>query len=508
MLTSLPKPWSGRHPRSKPRKPRKASLQIEALEERAVPTIAFAPHFGAETMSGTTAYSLQHPNVNFVFSGSYWNTVQGGQDEAGLLSAAKAIMGGTFLSGLTQYGSDGTANFGQSWNDPTTVASNPSNAALKAFLQNSITNHNAAPGSNDWQHAPIFIVVSDPTSSAGSNSGWNGPGNYVQTITYQTIFGPLRFSFNDNIRMVWLSTGTGSDTHVSKDGFTDLFSHELAESMAPAIVTTPPSGLPSNVKGDTQISDNEPDGGRYQYRLGGNLVQAYWSNQDGAFIVPDGNSQKFYMDPNWTGNSFNGNFNLRIQGDQLGVNYSDNIRVDAFGSNTSVTMNNQAAWFDPGQVKNINIDTRGGYNNVRVAEVAAGVTVNVDSTGYLSSDFVVVGSNNGSLAGIQGTVNISNNSGQTWLEIYDSADGQSDITLTDHSVNFNGLKTINYEAGFHWNTGSPLVGVTTLEIDDGYGPNQIDVESVADLTYTMILGTLGDGLYGPAANKVHFYPTH
>ena len=269
-------------------------------------------------MSGTTAYSLQHPNVNFVFSGSYWSTTQGQQDEAGMLSEAQAIMSSGYLSALTQYGSDGVANVGSHWNDPTTVASNPSTAApMQTFLQRSITNHNAAPGSNDWQHVPIFVVVSDPTSSAGSNSGWNGPGNYVQNVA----IGPFHFQFNENIRMIWLSTETDSSTHISKDGFTDLFSHELAESMAPAIVMTPPSSLPSNVKGDSQISDNEPDGARYTYRLGGNLVQAYWSNNDGAFIVPDGNSETFYMDSNWTGTSFNGNFNLRVQGDQLGVNF-------------------------------------------------------------------------------------------------------------------------------------------------------------------------------------------
>ncbi len=61
----------------------------------------------------------------------------------------------------------------------------------------------------------------------------------------------MQFAFNENIRMVWLSTNSGADTHISKDGFTDLFSHELAESMAPSIVVTPPSGLPAIVKGDT-----------------------------------------------------------------------------------------------------------------------------------------------------------------------------------------------------------------------------------------------------------------
>ncbi len=70
-----------------------------------------------------------------------------------------------------------------------------------------------------------------------------------------------------------------------------------------------------------------------------------------------------------------------------------------------------------------------------------------------------------------------------------------------------GLTTINYEAGFHWNTGSPLVGVTTLEVDDGFGANQIEVDSVGSLTNTMILGTSADVMYGPAANKAHLYRT-
>ena len=388
------------------------------------------------------------------------------------MSSAKAIMSGPFLSGLTQYGSDGTALFGRAWNDATTVATNPlSTARYKTSYSGRSPTKTPPRAPTIGSTAPIFVVVSDPASSAGSNSGWNAPGNYVQILSFQTIFGPWQFSFNDNIRMVWLSTNTGSDTHVSKDGFTDLFSHELAESMAPAIVVTPPTGLPSSVKGDQQISDNEPDGARYTYRLGGNLVQAYWSNRDGAFIVPDGNSQTFFLDPNWSGSTFNGNFNLRIQGDQLAVNYGDNIRVDAFGSNTSATMNNQTVSFDAGKIKSINIDTRGGYNNVRIAEVAAGVSVNVDSTGQ-SNDFVVVGSDGGSLTGIQGTVNIANNSGNTWLEIYDVADGPRHITITDHSVAVDGLATINYEAGFHWNPGSPLVGVTTLEVDDGLGPTK------------------------------------
>jgi hypothetical protein len=510
MLSAISRWWGGRRARPQAKCFRKARLLVEALEERAVPTIAFTPAFGAETTSGSTSYSLQSPAVNLVFSGSYWTTTQGQQDEAGLVSAAQSIMSGPYLSGLTQYGSDGKALFGRSWNDAALTATNPSTAALQGFLQNSITRHNAAPGTHDWQHAPIFVVISDPTSSAGSNSGWNGPGNYVQTLVRIVDGERVEFPINENIRMVWLSTSAGGDTHVWKDGFTDLFSHELAESMAPAVVVTTPTGLPASVKGDQQIADNEPDGGRYMYRLGGpggNLVQAYWSSNDGAFIVPDGKPQTFFLDPNWTGSSFNRNFNLRVQGDQLGTNYGDIIRVDAQGLNSSVTLNNQNATFDAGQLKAISIDTRGGYNNVRIAGVASGVAVNVDSSGT-SNDFVVVGSDGGSLAGIQGPVNVANNSGHTWLEIYDPADGPRHITATDHSVAFNGLTTITYEGGFQWNGTGPVDGVTTLEVDDGLGPNQIEVDSVPPLTNVMVLGSSTDVLFGPAAGLAHLYRTH
>src|SRR5262249_13622374 len=152
--------------------------------------------------------------------------------------------------GLTQYGSDGTAVFGRSWNDSATVPSNPSTSAVQQFLQTSITRNNAAPGPHDWQHAPIFFVISDPASSAGSNSGWNAPGTFVQNVVIPNPFGGTTvFPVSENIRMAWLSTRAGADTRVVKDVFTDIFSHELVESMAPAIVVTPPAGLPTNVKG-------------------------------------------------------------------------------------------------------------------------------------------------------------------------------------------------------------------------------------------------------------------
>jgi hypothetical protein len=73
----------------------------------------------------------------------------------------------------------------------------------------------------------------------------------------------------------------------------------------------------------TQIADGEPEialpaklapnapVGGYDARLNGTgpLVQAYWSQTDGAFVVPDGNAQTINQQPNWQGTVFQGTFN-------------------------------------------------------------------------------------------------------------------------------------------------------------------------------------------------------
>src|SRR5262249_18532658 len=138
--------------RTKPRS-RKASLQVEVLEQRDVPTIAFVPHFGAETVAlGSANAGTLNPTVNVIFSGPFWNTTIGQQDEATIINSTKAILSGPYLSGLTQYGSDGKATFGQSWNDPATLPKSPSQSQIQGFLQNSITAHGAYPGLNDYRH--------------------------------------------------------------------------------------------------------------------------------------------------------------------------------------------------------------------------------------------------------------------------------------------------------------------------------------------------------------------
>jgi hypothetical protein len=514
MLTSLSLRdiWSRRVARrpAPARKGRRTWLALEALEDRSVPTVVFTPRFGPETVTGSND-GMQNPSVNLIFSGPYWNTPQGQLDEKALINSTKSILSGPYLSGLTQYGSDGRATFGQSWNDSATVASNPSPAALYVFLQNSMTWHTSAwPGFSDWQHAPIYVVVSDPQSSAGFNGGWNAQGEFW-------VPNPFFLPIVENMHMVYVGTRVTSGGSVSKDPFTSVLSHELVETISDpdpldgnGITVRAPAALPAPLKGDNQIGDNEPAAQRYGYRLNGVWVQPYWSQRDYAFIVPDGNTQNVFLDPIWQYNpaqntySFSNTYNLGVSGDQLGANYADIVLVNR-SPNTGgvqVIMNGEGVEFDAGAIGAATVNTGGGTDLVRVAGLPSGVTLNVTSTRQ-SNDLVVVGSG-GSLAAIQGTVNVTNSSGQTKLFVDASSDGARSITMTDNSLTFWGLTTINYGGGTRWTDGG-VRGVTDLEVWDGKGENFVDVESVPSLTSVTLWAQTGDVIEGPAVGQIHVH---
>ena len=86
---------------------------------------------------------------------------------------------------------------------------------------------------------------------------------------------------------------------------------------------------------DTEIGDFEA--ANYTYRLNGYLVHSYWSNQDNAYIVPDGNQQNFYVSGGV----------LLVKGGQLGSNYNDNVTVGLTpAGGVQVTLNGETAQFD------------------------------------------------------------------------------------------------------------------------------------------------------------------
>lgn len=532
MLMSFARFWNRRSERkaqpirkratpTKKRSPTRPTL--EALEDRLVPTIAFTPQFGAETYIGSNN-GMQNPDVYLIFSGN-WSQA----NENMVIASVQNILGPTYLSKLTQYGSDGHANYAGLWNTTSYLYGVPTPAKLQDFLQKEIAAHpRNEPGINDTRHAPIYVVLSDSDwSGPGANSGFNQEGRYKTTVNGN--------DFTEGMHMIWIGTGTykGETNAQWKDLLTHALSHELVETIADPRFTgrigdiQTPSNLPAAlVPKDSsgqpvtsgQIADFEPDGApglaqKYGYRLNGDWVAPYWSKDDQAFVVPDGNTRTtFNLQPIWnSSNQFNGQYNLNIVGDQRGSNTDDTITIDQTSSGRiRVNLNGDSTTFDPtdpitnlATFKNINVNTGGGTNQVNVAAVPAGVTLSVNSWilgQQASNDTVTIGSH-GSLANIAGTVNVANTSGKTQLVMDDHNDtvGRS-VGVSNNAVTFSNMPGHVSYTGASPNSKGVMLGVTSLVVDGGSGSNTFYVNSTAANT-PLTLNTGPLPLYAPNGNN-------
>jgi hypothetical protein len=305
------------------------------------------------------------------------------------------------------------------------------------------------------------------------------------------------------MRLIWMGTAKTSSGAVDKDGFTDLFSHELAETLTNGITINPGMNLPASVRGDRQIGDNEPDGRRYVYRLGGpdgNLVQAYWSAQDQAYIVPDGQQQRFDLFPSWNSdNTFSGKSQLFVLGDQLGTNYADVVSLNR-GVNGGVvlTLNNDTVAFDRGQINAIQVNTVNGSNTVRVYAVPPEVTVVVLTSSH-GTDSVTIGAA-GTLSGITSStlISVDNLYGQTSLVLDASNDGAQNIAIYPATVEFGGRIIDFYTSQQNGQTS----GVTSVTLKSGAG-SQIDAAALSPYSTFFLWWAAGDVLYGPDSGKIH-----
>jgi hypothetical protein len=280
---------------------RRVRPMLDHLEDRSVPTVLFKPVLaGPETIlwrpsndAGVPAYTpapvpitdnpaaLYNPHVYLIFWGTSWtsgNASKLAQDVDTIINRSP------YLSALSQYGVKGqtTFNVAQDWVIDNTAPPDTGWASNDAEIQKALdalrpgwskpTDTNADPG---LVTQPIYAVVYD-NGPGGANNGYN---------TYTISYNPILKTYGNTIKINGVS---------SEDNFTDLFSHELVERISDGTGYGIGMWAPKNISGEwqnAQIADNEPDGGRYTYRLNGPagpLVQAYWSIADQAFIVPDG----------------------------------------------------------------------------------------------------------------------------------------------------------------------------------------------------------------------------
>ena len=376
--------------------------RFEQLEDRTVLTVVFPlTLYGAETDApGKTSVGLQNPTVNLVFAGN-WNLTE----EIPLLNAAVSIVNGPYLTGLMQYSSSGTAVYGTFWNDlndSTARRCQPGQLGTNCSLSctSSISQHGPDPGSNDQEHAPIEVVVLDPVSSTTTdpktgklsvdNGGFNIPG------TYSSPSGG-----SENVNEIFIGTQAGAEPGgggVSQDRFTEVLSHELAERMVndvqqfvlPFPAYKAADGGPKTV----QVADGEQEN-NYNYRLNGDLVQAYWSDQDHAAIVPDFADEfathKYVVTPKWNTDDPSSpkllGYDLSISGDEIfdptvdtvtigeNINGTVSVRMSSGGSSTS-----EMVAFDESSILNIS-DQAGGHLVVDDSADTRARTITLGSVG-------------------------------------------------------------------------------------------------------------------------------
>jgi hypothetical protein len=499
------------HPRtSARRRPPKQRLYLESLEDRTVPTVVYNSAFGGDTIfwvpgnsAGKPANQVQigpiasnpsvlnNPTVYLDFWGDSWTET----NSAPLANAAQAVIQSRFFSQLSDYGFHGAISYGgytidnTHTSDGNTVGDPQNGQNVPTEIQNLLNGKLATdpnlptsswlrPPDNKVQDAPIYIVVYDNGANA-----FNTPAHYTSSLLMNEI-----------------SIG---DANNDPDLFTDLFSHEMAERISAGDLTGIEMNASTAISGEfqnAQISDNEPDGSRYTYRINGpsgQLVQAYWSLTFNGFAVPDGNRQIVHLNPNWASGSppsFLWNAALTITGGQL-VNPNDTITLgETLSGGVSVTLNGELFQFDNGRINDIFVTTSHASSAINVLATPAGTSTFLEDQG---NDTVVVGNSFGNIdngagfmGNIHGAVAVAANGdigepGSTQLFLDDSSDnvGQN-VTMNDGEISYGGAAPIFY------NPSSAATGdVTYLAVYAGSGGNIFNVKNTSNLFSKTFLST-------------------
>jgi hypothetical protein len=324
-------------------------------------TVAFKSAFGGETIfwrpSGQPIKGpisnnaiLSKPKVYLIFWGTLWTS----DTASGHASDAKAILESQYLSSLTQYGSSGTAEYGGYAVDTRASQGLPGRDAEINYVLDSLKPSWTKPtaeapnktgdntGAVGYLTSPIYAVIGD----SGGGGAMNGGGFYTSgSKTYLT-------------NAIYINNGR------DRNGFNELFSHELVERISDGNGNGIGMNASVDISGessDAQLSDNEPDGERYTYRLNGTLeVQAYWSVVDQTFIVPDGNGQTVFLAPIWNNKSFTGTFDLLA----VQTNRSAAAPTSAVINNnrTQLTLWNETFNFSSSSIQGVSVFTLSTVN--------------------------------------------------------------------------------------------------------------------------------------------------
>jgi hypothetical protein len=363
-------------------RPRQALLRLEALEERAVPTILFSSS-GNRNVVDHGGPVITHAQVDLIFWGAGWNTGVGPNLKTQLTTSVGEMMNSTYLSGLSQY--RGVSNGSLLQTDLITTTSPGTtftDAQVSSFVATNINNH-VLPAPTNPQI--LYMVVPQPGSSVGGGIG--GEHNSGSAAGTRYHYG-------------WTIT-----SNANVDFINNILSHEITEATTDAEVNfrTAFAVSPTN----DEVCDGEAQ--NYSYRLNGALVQSSLSQVDHAYDIYDGNSQKFLVSNTRV---------LTINGDQL-PNHDDTITVDLSSTNgVVVTLDGETVQFEQSAIRGIVINSGTGNDTINILRTVTLSPVTVNSRGTATINI----GNGGSLQNLAGAITVTNPNGGDTINIDDSAD--------------------------------------------------------------------------------------
>jgi hypothetical protein len=341
---------------------------------------------------------LANPQVELVFWGSNWNSGSNPTLRTNVTNAVHDIIGlSPYTDRLGQYGVGNGVLAGSA---VTITSSSPgatfTDANVRTMLQNNIGG--SIPYNSNW----LYIVIPQPGSTDPSEGrlGYHSTGSVSGR-------GNFYYGWTENVG------GAGA-----MDDITKVFSHEYVEG------ATDPDGTAWQVNPRSTTSWNEICDGEaqnYTFRVGSYLLQSYYSQQDNAYVVPNGSISNFLVSTTRE---------LTFQGASVGAN---NIFINRVGGAVYAEFNSSPAQFEPGALSDVRVDS--GFANNRIA--IAGTPVPVTVTGSGASG-VSVGFH-GLLSNIVSTVSVNGTAGSMGLYVDNSADPVSrTVTLDRTHISFGG----------------------------------------------------------------------
>jgi hypothetical protein len=363
----------------------------------------------------------------------------------------------------------------------------------------------------------IYVVLTPPGfQQAGEPSTVHGYNTSYPVTIHDP--GPIPLpglgkDITNHYEFLWISTdGNLDDTTVR-------MSHEIAEAMSDPYGQGVSVTLPSQVlkafpnfanSGRQQIGDGEPEwvSPEYTFRVpsfgGGQgvLVQAYWSQKDDAFIVPDWHWQRLNVLSGYDSSGTRTQSILNFIGDQLGTNYNDTITI---GTNSAggvqVVLNGETFNFEQGAITHIYVFPGGGTNSIAIHGTPANVPVDVLDAGQ---DTVYIGSGSAATPGTLDSINAdvhvrtAPSANSVSLTVDDGGDSSSrSPTLMQATLTGLGKGAISFGSGV---TSLTIIGGTggdtfsVLDTPSGCSTllksNGADVVNVGSGSMQQILGSL------------------